>query len=205
MLDSTGFDLWANNYDINVNIIEKNDSYPFAGYRKILNKIYNEIREKKAKKILDIGFGTAFLTEKLYNDNIEIYGIDFSKKMVEIAKEKMPLANLVEYDFSKGYPEIFKNEKFDFIIFTYSIHHLTTSQKVSFINDLKNYLEKDGKILIANVAFEKIVELEKCKNDNIDLWDNDEIYMVYEELKDKIKDLKFDKITFCSGIFSISK
>jgi putative AdoMet-dependent methyltransferase len=37
MLNSTGFDLWANGYDKSVNLSEKNDEYPFAGYRDLLN------------------------------------------------------------------------------------------------------------------------------------------------------------------------
>ena len=39
MLDQTGFDLWANGYDKTVGISDEENSYPFAGYKKILGLI----------------------------------------------------------------------------------------------------------------------------------------------------------------------
>jgi ubiquinone/menaquinone biosynthesis C-methylase UbiE len=38
---------------------------------------------------LDIGFGTGVLTKKLYDAGYEIYGVDFSDKMLEIAKYRL--------------------------------------------------------------------------------------------------------------------
>lgn len=43
MLDNKGFDLWADGYDKSVNISDNDSTYPFAGYKEILNIIYNEI------------------------------------------------------------------------------------------------------------------------------------------------------------------
>ena len=40
MLDQTGFDLWANGYDKTVGISDEENSYPFAGYKKILGLIF---------------------------------------------------------------------------------------------------------------------------------------------------------------------
>ena len=40
MLDEKGFDLWADGYDSSVGLSDESDSYPFAGYRDILNEIY---------------------------------------------------------------------------------------------------------------------------------------------------------------------
>lgn len=34
MLDNKGFDLWTNDYDKEVGMIDDNNSYPFAGYKK---------------------------------------------------------------------------------------------------------------------------------------------------------------------------
>lgn len=38
MLNSDGFDLWANEYDKTVNLNEENNGYPFAGYKDVLNQ-----------------------------------------------------------------------------------------------------------------------------------------------------------------------
>ena len=42
---------------------------------------------KENAKVLDIGFGTGTLTTKLYENGCEVYGQDFSQRMIELAKE----------------------------------------------------------------------------------------------------------------------
>ena len=48
MLDSKGFDLWADGYDKSVNISEESNEYPFAGYKDVLNYIYKQVRGKNS-------------------------------------------------------------------------------------------------------------------------------------------------------------
>lgn len=64
MLDSKGFDLWANGYDKSVGLSDEENTYPFAGYKRILGIIYKTIIEKQNPIVLDIGFGTGTLTRK---------------------------------------------------------------------------------------------------------------------------------------------
>lgn len=123
MLDNKGFDLWADGYDKSVQLSEENNEYSFAGYKDVLNYVYNIVKEKTGS-LLDIGFGTGVLTKRLYDEGYIITGIDFSQGMIEIAKEKMPNANLICYDFTRGLPDELKKESFDWIISTYAIHHL---------------------------------------------------------------------------------
>ena len=40
MLNNTGFDLWADGYDKSVGLSDENDRYPFAGYRAMMNALY---------------------------------------------------------------------------------------------------------------------------------------------------------------------
>jgi 2-polyprenyl-3-methyl-5-hydroxy-6-metoxy-1,4-benzoquinol methylase len=101
MLNSKGFDLWADNYDETVGISDNDNTYPFAGYKKILNDIYNCVLEGYSKNILDIGFGTGTLTTKLYEQGCNIYGQDFSDKMVELAKIKCLIVNYLKEIFQK--------------------------------------------------------------------------------------------------------
>lgn len=74
MLDNKGFDLCANEYDKTVGISDSNGTYPFAGYKKILNEIYNSILNNSSKNVLNIGFGTGTLIAKLYEKGCNIYG-----------------------------------------------------------------------------------------------------------------------------------
>ena len=90
MLDNKGFDLWANGYDESVSVSDEDNAYPFAGYKKILGRIYELIMQKPNASVLDVGFGTATLTTKLYENGCVIYGQDFSSRMIELASEKMP-------------------------------------------------------------------------------------------------------------------
>ncbi len=200
MLNKEGFDLWANGYDRSVGLSEENNKYPFAGYKEVLNTIYKRIRQNHAEKVLDIGFGTGTLTKKLYDSNIDITGIDFSTAMIEIAQQKMPNAKLLQFDFSKGLPAPLENEKFDFIVCTYAIHHLTDPQKATFLQSLKKHLNPAGEILIGDVAFQTRAELEKCRAACKEEWDDDEIYIVADELSQALESLEFIKISHCAGV-----
>lgn len=125
MLSDKGFDLWADDYDESVEISDENNSYPFAGYKIILNKIYNEILRSYCKNILDIGFSTVTLIFELYEHGYKIFGQDFSDRMLKISNEKMPKAQLFIGDISNGLVDQLLEYKYDAIIATYSLHHLS--------------------------------------------------------------------------------
>ena len=205
MLDNKGFNLWADGYDKAVGISEEANTYPFAGYKSVLGGIFDEIMHKENAAVLDIGFGTGTLTTKLYENGCDVYGQDFSQRMIELAKEKMPDANLYQGDFSKGLATELSAHKYDFILGTYSLHHLTDEKKVFFFKELLDLLDEGGKLLIGDVAFETRSELEKCKEEAGSAWDEDEIYFVIDELRKAFPELEFEQKSYCSGIISISK
>lgn len=205
MLNSKEFDLWADGYDKSVQLSEESNTYPFAGYREVLGSIYRTVRENGGRKLLDIGFGTGVLTQKFYQDGCQVFGMDFSEQMIRIAQAKMPEAHLIQHDFTLGFPADFEKETFDFIICTYAIHHLDTRQKVFFIRQLQQHLNPGGQILIGDVAFEREADLQKCRKESGEQWDNEEIYLVEETLKPQIPNLEFHRISFCSGVVSVKK
>lgn len=90
MLNNTGFDLWADGYDKSVGLSDENDRYPFAGYRAMMNALYQRVLAQSGRDVLDIGFGTGVLTSRLYKQGCRIYGQDFSARMIELAQAKMP-------------------------------------------------------------------------------------------------------------------
>ena len=114
--------------------------------------------------VLDIGFGTGTLTARLYAQGCRIYGQDFSERMVQLAQEKMPDAKLYSGDFKQGLVEPLRAQRYDFILATYSLHHLTDAEKVPFLNGLLALLQEDGEILIGDVAFRTRAELEACRD-----------------------------------------
>lgn len=203
MLDNKGFDLWADGYDKTVGVSDEGNTYPFAGYKNVLGTIYKTIMEKKNAVVLDIGFGTGTLTTKLYENGCPIYGQDFSARMIELAFQKMPNAYLYQGDFTQGLVEPLQAQNYDFIVATYSLHHLTDEQKVCFLRMLRDHLNPGGQVLIGDVAFENRSQLEQCRKNVGDEWDDDEIYFVVDELKGEFPELGFKRTSHCSGVLSI--
>ncbi|WP_438311393.1 class I SAM-dependent methyltransferase [Sporosarcina sp. FA9] len=204
MLSNQGFNLWADEYDKTVQLSEENNLYPFAGYKEILNVIFNEVMQKKNSEVLDIGFGTDVLTSKLYSNGHQIDGVDFSSKMIAIAQSIMPDANLIEWDISTGLPPEILGKKYDSIISTYALHHITDKKKIEFIANLRLLLKKDGKIFIGDISFETREKLNKCRQDSIEYWDDDEFYFVYEEISSLLEnECEFYPISHCGGVFII--
>ena len=169
----------------------------------MLGTIYKSIIEKPNAVVLDIGFGTGTLTTKLYEKGCTIYGQDFSARMIELASEKMPNAHLYQGDFTQGLVEPLLAQNYDFIVATYSLHHLTDEQKVCFLHMLCDHLNPGGQVLIGDVAFENRSQLEQCRKDVGDEWDDDEIYFVVDELTREFPELGFRQISHCSGVLSI--
>lgn len=205
MMNNRGFDEWADDYDMSV---EKNgDRYPFDGYYNVLNKIYDSIENKHNVDILDIGIGTGTLSSKLYKEGANIVGVDFSEKMLSIAKSKMSDAKLIKCNFSAGLPNEVINNKFDYIIASYSLHHLNDDEKNKLFNNLLNSLKDNGKIIVGDVGFIKNEDLLECRNNNIEDWDSSEFYLVLENLKEysfnrKVR-INYEKISSCAIVIEI--
>jgi putative AdoMet-dependent methyltransferase len=208
MLNKQGFNLWADGYDKTVQLSEESDQYPFAGYKSVLNQIFNEVMQTMGSRVLDVGFGTGVLTAKLYEHGHHIDGLDFSPRMIELAQAKMPMAHLIEWDISQGLPEMIKDKKYDSIISTYALHHLPDEEKTSFLRGLLPLLTKSGKIYIGDIGFQKREELEKCREHSRGYWDEDEYYFVYEEFQSAVKSFctsEFHQISHCGGVMVISR
>jgi ubiquinone/menaquinone biosynthesis C-methylase UbiE len=81
---------WSNSYDQDMK--EWGYAYPVQ-LKKILNK---NLKLKKGIKILDAGCGTGYVAEALIELKFKnIIGIDFSRAMLEIAKQKKIYSRLI--------------------------------------------------------------------------------------------------------------
>lgn len=204
MLDSKSFDLWADGYDRSVSLCDDTGSYPFAGYREVLGAIYSRVRERGYRRVLDIGFGTGILASKLYADGLAVSGVDFSPRMIELARLNLPDARLVEQDFSRGVDGCFPGEVFDCIISTYALHHIEAEAKPAFIAELMGMLAPGGEVLIGDVAFNTQAGLESCRIKAGDDWDADESYFVVDGLRDALScRMEFTPYSFCAGVIRL--
>lgn len=204
MLDQKGFDLWADDYDKTVGVSDEENTYPFAGYRDVLGRIFQTVMERQNPTVLDIGFGTGTLTAKLYEHGCVIYGQDFSPKMIELATRKMPNAFLCLGDFAQGLAKPLRRQSYDFIVATYALHHLTDEQKVAFLRTLQDRLKENGQILIGDVAFETREKLNQCRRLAGEEWDEEECYFVADELRGAFPNLSFMPVSCCAGILTLA-
>lgn len=205
MMNHAEFDLWADGYDKSVGLSDEDGTYPFAGYREILNRIYSGVLSGSAKKVLDIGFGTGTLAARLYEAGVQIYGQDFSGRMTELALAKMPEAHLYQGDFSEGLTAPLQKERYDAIVATYSLHHLTDERKIWLLGQLLPLLTEDGCIYIGDVAFETREALNACRELAGEEWDDEEIYPVAAEMRIAFPGLHYEQISSCAGLFIIGR
>ncbi len=205
MLDNKGFDKWAGEYDASIK--RHSEGYPFEGYYNVLSYVHSLIKESKETKILDVGVGTGLLTYELYKKGAQIYGIDFSEKMLELAEQKMPKGKFYCYDFKYGFPKKLDGAKFDYIVSSYAIHHLNDEEKVNFILKLKGILKENGKIIIADISFKNHEDMLYCKNVSGNKWDNDEIYLVADKIIKRLNEsgliIRYTQVSSCAGVLEI--
>ena len=168
MLGSHGFDLWADGYDRSVGLSDEADCYPFAGYKQVLGEVYGILRATQARSVLDIGCGTGVLGARLCAAGVDVTGLDFSDKMLKIARERMPEARLIQWDFVKGLPEKVKARSFDAVVCTYALHHLTDEDKALLLREMEQCVRPGGRILIGDIAFETAAAREACRAETED-------------------------------------
>jgi putative AdoMet-dependent methyltransferase len=200
------FDKFAETYDQDVLDADNQNQFPYAGYQKILDFIASDIDKDSHMgklRILDLGIGTGTLEAKVKPEKVDITGIDLSEKMLEVAQLKLHAARLFCADFRKGLPEEIRNDKFDIIVATYAMHHLGFEEWMEYVHYLSHHLTVFGKIYIGDILFVNENEKRLCRTQNLDSWDDDEHYHVYEAIVAKICDhlaASFLKISFCAGV-----
>ena len=88
MLDESGFEKWAGNYDerIRASAME----FPFDGYYNVLAAVVSLVEPRPQMKLMDVGIGTGLLSEELKREGCLIHGVDFSGKMIEKARLRIP-------------------------------------------------------------------------------------------------------------------
>lgn len=118
----------------------------------IISKILDMAKIKENSTVLDVACGTGVLFPYYLDKKVKkIFGIDISKNMTEIAKEKFSNENIeiicgdaLEYDF---------NEKFDNIMIYNAFPHFTEPEKL--ISKLSDLLKPEGTLTVAHSMSKK--------------------------------------------------
>lgn len=113
-------------------------------WEKTLNDIFKQI--KSGSKILDLGCGNARLYQKLAPFKIDYLGIDQSKNLIKIAKNKYPKTNFICTDIYN----LKLKSKFDYIFVLAVLHHIPKKiDRINILKNLKSALNKNGQIVIS--------------------------------------------------------
>ncbi len=201
MLDSNGFDGWADEYDAAVEKSINDGTYPFCGYDRAHDAVFERV--KSARRVLDLGVGTGKFSERLYRLGASITAVDFSANMIETARRKMPNARFIRADLTAGLPTE-TDGTFDAVTALYSIHHLTDGQKVAVIDSALERLSERGVFAIGDVAFATETDRLAAKKRAGDAWDDAEYYCVAEKLAPLVNGkLEFIPVSFCAGVIFI--
>lgn len=208
MSDKEMFDEMAKQYDQEIPEQDAKDAFPFAGYDRVLDFIASEIENDPRLgkvRLLDLGIGTGNLEARIKPDKFDLTAIDLSEKMLEIAQLKLPNARFFCEDYRLGFPDEIRNDKFDIIVSTYSMHHLDFEEWIEYVHYLSQHLTVFGKIFIGDILFLNHPEKQRCKNAHPEEWDEDEHdhYHVYDDILAHVCDhlaLSFLKLSYCAGV-----
>jgi ubiquinone/menaquinone biosynthesis C-methylase UbiE len=136
--------------------------------RKILakpeRKIADDIVEKtKSGTILDLGAGPGYLSIEVAKSapSLQVYGIDLSRKMVEIARRHAKGVENVQFEFGNAAELPFEDDSIDFIISTASLHHWRRPAKV--FNECYRVLKNCGKAWIYDLCYDVLEKGDKVK------------------------------------------
>lgn len=122
----------------------------FGKDEKFRNHLLSFVDIKKNHDVLDVGCGTGTLALKIAEKVRRVTGIDASKEMVSVAKEKSKNTknvNIIEA-IMENLP--FKDNSFDVVICSMTIHHLPTEDKINALKEMKRVLKKKGQFLLVD-------------------------------------------------------
>jgi putative AdoMet-dependent methyltransferase len=194
------FDTWATQYD--------DDAYkmgfPFTGYPLVLSETVRLADAGASKTVLDLGAGTGNLAEKFIKLDCEIRCTDFSEQMLEIARAKIPKAHFILHDLRQPFPPVLKR-RFNRIVSAYVFHHFELPEKITLIEKhLKDFLEPEGRLVIADISFPNRQALDAVRQTAGDQWD-DEPYWIETDAQQALEaahiDISYSQVSECAGIY----
>jgi ubiquinone/menaquinone biosynthesis C-methylase UbiE len=111
------------------------------------NQIIKRISSLNPKSLLDLGCGTGNILLKLcQNENIKLYGLDISSKMIDIAKNNLNDKVELKVGDSEFIP--WQDNSFELVVCNASFHHYPHPEKV--LKEIKRVLKPNGNLIIGD-------------------------------------------------------
>lgn len=132
----TMFNLIADNYDFINNIIS------FGTQHFIKSKCIKALKIKQSDYLLDLCTGTGDLARLAQKEGANVVAVDFSEKMLEIAKDKSSGISYLQRDVT-NLP--FPNESFDIVTIGFGLRNVCNPEKA--VEEVYRILKSGGKFL----------------------------------------------------------
>lgn len=153
--DIFNHDTDAAGYDDDV----RNEANPIrAGYRKVLASVVEQAQIASTSRVLELGSGTGNLSSLIVNCR-ELVSVDVSEKMEAIAKLKLrhlPNRRFIKADLLEAFTQDLG--KFDAVISTYAVHHLTDPEKERLFQLVFDCLRPGGRAVFGDLMIQKSSE-----------------------------------------------
>jgi len=158
--DTFNHDEDAAGYDADV----LNESHPIrAGYEATLNWVSEQADIQPGDVVLDLGSGTGNLSLRV-PDCADLVCVDISAKMTEIARDKLktrPNVRFIHVDLLEYFHQ--DDQRFDAIVSTYAVHHLTEDEKLVLFQHVWDRLDPGGRAVFGDLMVENESAVEELK------------------------------------------
>jgi ubiquinone/menaquinone biosynthesis C-methylase UbiE len=103
-------------------------------------------RPSKGMDILDVGCGTGAHLELYQRYGCNLYGIDLSPSMLEIARKRLGDSARLGPGDATRMP--YEDGKFDLVLCMLSLHEMREPTRSGVLNEMKRVLKEDGRMLL---------------------------------------------------------
>lgn len=131
---------------------------PYRNYAGIYDRIFDSMnkglklvgirmfRPSKGMNILDVGCGTGSHLELYQRYKCNLFGIDLSPSMLEVARER--LGDTAQLELGDATEMPYKDNKFDLVISMLSLHEMSPATRSAVLKEIKRVLKFDGRLLL---------------------------------------------------------
>ena len=133
---------------------------PYRNYAGIYDRIFDSMnkglklvgirmfRPSKGMNILDVGCGTGSHLELYQRYKCNLFGIDLSPSMLDIARERLGDSAQLELGDATDMP--YEDDKFNLVISMLSLHEMLPETRSAVLYEIKRVLNPDGRLLLVD-------------------------------------------------------
>ena len=133
---------------------------PYRNYAGIYDRLFDSMnkglklvgirmfRPSKGMNVLDVGCGTGSHLELYQRFKCNLYGIDLSPSMLDIARER--LGDSAQLDLGNATEMPYDDDKFDLVISMLSLHEMSPKTRSVVLDEIKRVLKADGRLLLVD-------------------------------------------------------